>query len=68
MPAITVKGMRCEHCRKSVAEAIAKVSGVASAEVDLEKGEARWTDAYPAAPADPVAVKNAVNAIGFEAQ
>lgn len=68
MPSVTVKGMRCEHCRKSVTEALSKVPGVASAEVDLQKGVASWTDADPAAPVALEAVKKAITAIGFEAE
>lgn len=67
MPVIAVKGMRCEHCRKSVTEAVSKMAGVASVEVSLEKGEVRWTDADPAKPVDCAAVKEVVNGLGFEA-
>ncbi len=67
MPTVTVNGMSCEHCRKAVTEAVLGVPGVADAVVDLQKKEARWTDADPAHPADAQAVKNAVNNIGFEA-
>jgi len=68
MPSVTVKGMRCEHCRKSVTEAVSKLPGVASADVDLQKGQASWVDADPAAPVSPEAVKKAITAIGFEAE
>ena len=66
MPSIAVKGMRCENCRKAVNEAVAGVSGLSSVEVDLERGEVRWTDASPEAPVSADAVKKAVAATGFE--
>lgn len=66
MPALPVKGMRCEHCRKSVIEAVSKLSGAAGVQVDLQKGEVSWTDADPSSPLSPDDVKKAVNAIGFD--
>lgn len=37
---LPIAGMTCQHCVKTVAGALKAVSGVASAEVDLEKSEA----------------------------
>ncbi|MDL2316583.1 cation transporter [Desulfovibrio sp. OttesenSCG-928-A18] len=67
MPSINVQGMRCEHCRKSVSEAVSKVPGVTAVEVDLQSGKVSWTDSDPAAPAPLEAVKQAVTGIGFSA-
>lgn len=67
MPSVNVKGMSCEHCRKSVTEAVSKVPGVTAVEVDLKNGTASWKDADAASPASPEAVKKAIAAIGFEA-
>ncbi|MDR0338931.1 MAG: cation transporter [Desulfovibrio sp.] len=67
MPAVKVNGMRCEHCKKSVTEAVAEIPGAAGVEVDLQKGEVRWSDADASAPVSVDSVKKAVNAIGFEA-
>lgn len=67
MPSIPVKGMRCEHCRKSVTNAVAGLPGAVDVQVDLQKGEVSWQDADPAAPLSPDAVKKAVTALGFEA-
>ncbi len=65
MPTITVKGMSCEHCRRSVTEALGKVPGVLSVNVDLAAGSASWEG--PADKATVDAAKKAVEAIGFEA-
>ena len=67
MPEIQVKGMSCDHCRKSVTEAVANVPGVKDVQVDLASGKASWQDADAASPVPVDAVKKAVNAIGFEA-
>jgi copper chaperone len=67
MPTVTVKGMRCEHCRKAVTEAVAKVSGVSGVQVDLQLGLLSWQNAGP----DDLAtkeVKKAVKGIGFEVE
>ena len=34
---INVEGMSCDHCRNAVESALAKLNGVTSAEVDLDK-------------------------------
>jgi len=67
MPSITVKGMRCGHCSKSVTEAVSKLPGISSVEVSLEKGEVSWKDADPSSPVPVDTVKKTVNSIGFEA-
>lgn len=67
MPTVNVKGMSCEHCKKSVMEAVSKVEGVSEVQVDLKAGLASWTDADPASPAIVEDVKKAIKAIGFEA-
>lgn len=67
MPEIIVKGMRCEHCRKSVTEAVSKIPGVSAVEVNLESGKVTWQDADPASPAPIETIRKAITAIGFEA-
>ncbi len=67
MPNITVKGMHCEHCRKSVADAVAKLPGVASVEVDLATGRMEWTNKDPDAPVPMETIRKAIIAVGFEA-
>lgn len=65
MPSVTVKGMSCDHCRMSVAKAVAEVSGVKDVNVSLEKGEAAWTES---APVDMAAVRAAIRGAGFEVE
>jgi copper chaperone CopZ len=60
--------MHCENCRKAVQEAVAGLPGLSAVEVDLNKGEVRWTDDSSVAPVSPEAVKKTVVAIGFEAE
>ncbi len=67
MPSIKVNGMSCEHCRKSVTEALNKLPGVKDVKVDLLTGSASWTDADPAKPASVEAAKAEVRRIGFDA-
>lgn len=38
---INVEGMSCDHCRNAVELALAKLNGVTSAEVDLDKNQVR---------------------------
>lgn len=57
-----VNGMKCDHCRQSVEDALGSVSGVSKAEVDLPKGEATVT--YDEIKTTPQALKEAVDALG----
>lgn len=41
MTELTIEGMTCGHCRKSVEEALKNVDGVSSVDVDLDAGRAR---------------------------
>ena len=63
MKTITVKGMTCQHCVKSVTEAIEKVDGTKNVKVDLDSGKASFDEA---APVDTASVKQAIEDIGFE--
>ncbi len=65
MPTISVHGMTCDHCKKSVTSAIENIMGTTSVSVDLLKKEASWKDADLAAPVAVNAVKSAVARIGF---
>ncbi|GGG93223.1 copper chaperone CopZ [Staphylococcus pragensis] len=38
---IKVDGMSCDHCRNAIESALAKINGVRTAEVDLDKNEVR---------------------------
>lgn len=38
---IKVDGMSCDHCKNTIESALAKINGVSTAEVDLDKNEVR---------------------------
>ncbi len=61
---ITVDGMTCNHCKMAVEKAAMSVSGVESAEVDLEKKELAFKAAAENA-ALTEAVKDAVKQAGY---
>lgn len=61
MATIKVKGMSCNHCRKSVTEAVEKIGGAINVKVDLEQG----TASFEGKP-DLEAVKAAIRDVGFD--
>ncbi len=63
MPAIIIKGMKCQHCTGSVKKALSEIDGISNVDIDLEKGVASYKGD---APTD--IVKEAINKIGFEVQ
>lgn len=63
---INIEGMSCAHCQANVKKAITSVSGVSSAEVNLDKGKA--TVHFDPAKADLDKIKSAVEDIGYEAK
>jgi copper chaperone len=63
MPAITVKGMSCNHCRMSVTKALEALPGVSNVNVDLLSGKASFDAAEPL---DPAVIKKSIEKIGFE--
>lgn len=63
MPTITVNGMSCGHCQKSVKDAIAAIPGVEHVDVDLAAKTASWVEQ---SAIDPEVVKKAVRDIGFD--
>jgi copper chaperone len=65
MPTIKVKGMSCQHCVASVTKALAELEGISNVQVNLEKGEATYTEA---SAISPETIKAAISAIGFEAE
>lgn len=62
MPVVKVKGMSCQHCVKSVTEAMEKL-GAKDVKVDLLSGDVTYAEGAPIA-AD--AIKDAITKIGFE--
>lgn len=65
MPAVTVKGMSCNHCRQAVTDALNAIPGVTDVNVDLATGEATWKETQPV---DVAEIKKAIVKIGFEVQ
>ncbi|WP_027184852.1 heavy-metal-associated domain-containing protein [Desulfovibrio inopinatus] len=62
MKTVAVKGMSCEHCVKSVTEALSKIDGLKNVSVNLELGQASYEEEKPVA--DDV-IKLAISDIGF---
>ena len=58
----TVNGMRCEHCKASVENAIKEIAGVETAEVDLANKTVKVS--YDSNLVSPDKIKAAVYAIG----
>lgn len=63
MPTVKIKGMSCGHCVASVTKALSTIAGISNVEVNLEKGEATYTETKPV---DPDAIRQAIAGIGFE--
>lgn len=59
----TVTGMTCDHCKKSVSEAVSGIDGVLSVDVDVEAGHV--TVATSEQPEDAVFAK-AIDDAGYE--
>ncbi len=57
---LKIEGMSCGHCQNAVEKALKSVAGVLDAKVDLAKKEAVVTGT-----ADPAALRQAVDEIGF---
>lgn len=62
MPVVKVKGMSCQHCVKSVTEAMEKL-GAKDVKVDLLSGDVNYSED---APIGADAIKDAITKIGFE--
>lgn len=63
---LKVSGMTCQHCVKSVSDALGSLDGVRSADVDLEAGTA--TVLYDEDEVDPSRMIQAVDEQGYGAQ
>ena len=62
---ITVKGMTCQSCVKTIESCVSKLSGVQDVKVSLEDGEA--VIKYNPTLADPGMLREAIDDAGFEA-
>ena len=61
---LTVKGMTCDNCARSVERKLTATPGVTKASVDLKAGQARVE--YDADRVQPDALANAVRQLGYE--
>jgi copper chaperone len=63
---LKVEGMTCQHCVRSVTQALESQEGVTHADVDLQAGRARV--AYDDSRVTPRELANAVAEEGYEAE
>jgi len=63
MSTIKIKGMSCQHCVASVTKALSAITGISDVKVNLEKGEATFTES---SPVPDQTIKGAISKIGFE--
>jgi copper chaperone len=59
---IKIEGMSCSHCEMAVENALSKISGIKSYNVDLKKGEANIIG-----NPDQKIVIEAINKLGYKA-
>jgi copper chaperone len=65
MPKIKIKGMTCQHCVASVANALGEINGISEVQAVLENGEATFKMDKPV---DDEVIRQAINDIGFECE
>lgn len=65
MSEVKVKGMSCQHCVKSVTDALNGLDGVTNVAVDLTSGLAEYDEEKPVSVD---AVKEAIRKIGFDVE
>ena len=63
MATIKIKGMSCQHCVMAVTKALGSIEGIKDVRVDLEKGEATFTEVKPI---DRKAIAEKIKKAGFE--
>ncbi|MDE0018535.1 heavy-metal-associated domain-containing protein [Candidatus Poribacteria bacterium] len=62
---LKIGGMSCQHCVKTVKDALTALEGVQSAKVNLRKGEA--VVRFDELSINPVNLRDAITQAGFEA-
>lgn len=62
---IGVSGMTCQGCVRSVTSALSGLDGVSAVEVSLEQSQAKVS--FDPASTNPAALREAVEAAGFDA-
>ncbi|MCB2182955.1 MAG: cation transporter [Desulfobulbaceae bacterium] len=63
MATIKITGMRCGHCSGAVTKALEEIDGISDVSVDLEKGQASYSETGTVSLAT---IKDAISKIGFE--
>ncbi len=63
MTTIKIKGMTCRHCVMAVTKALGGIDGIRDVQVDLEKGEAAFTEGKPV---DRALIRERIVKAGFD--
>ena len=63
MTTIKIKGMTCKHCVMAVTKALGGIDGIRDVQVDLEKGEAAFTEEKPV---DRALIRERIVKAGFD--
>jgi copper chaperone len=59
---VKINGMSCQHCVMAVTKALAGIDGISDVSVDLQKGEATFTEAKPV---DRTLIRERIAKAGF---
>lgn len=62
---IRIKGMSCRHCVMAVTRALENIEGITDVSVDLQKGEASFTET---ASVDGTVIKREIENAGYEVE
>jgi copper chaperone len=63
MATIKIRGMSCQHCVMAVTKALGGIDGIKDVRVDLEKGEATFTEEKPV---DRTLIREKIAKAGFD--
>jgi copper chaperone len=63
MAKIKIRGMSCQHCVMAVTKALGGIEGIKEVRVDLEKGEATFTEEKPI---DRALIRERIAKAGFD--
>lgn len=63
MTTVKIKGMSCQHCVMAVTKTLKEIEGIEDLTVNLEKGEAVFTEVKPV---DQEQVKERIKKAGYE--
>jgi copper chaperone len=63
MGKIIITGMSCRHCVMSATKALQEIDGLTDIDINLEKGEATFTETKPV---DPELIREKIKKAGYE--